>query len=81
MFDVWERIQNGPVLEREVVIFRKRFELITQKFFGKLALVVQVRFGLKQGVKNVVFTPEGFPIDEQNCLALDRVKFLSVSGT
>ena len=47
MFDVWQRIQNGPVLEREAVIFRKRFELITRTFFGKLALVVLVRFGLE----------------------------------
>ena len=27
------------------------------------------------------FTPEGFPIDKLGCLALDRVKSLSVSGT
>ena len=23
------------------------------------------------------FTPEGFPVDERNCLAFDRVKFIS----
>ena len=27
------------------------------------------------------FTAKGFPISEQNHLALDRVKFISVSGT
>ena len=26
-------------------------------------------------------SPEGFPIDEENCLVLDRVKSISVSGT
>lgn len=47
-------MQNGPVLERESMIFRKRFELITQNFSGNWPMVLRVRLDFELDVRNVV---------------------------
>ena len=47
-------MQNGPVLERETMIFRKRFELITQNLSGNWPMILRVRLDFELDVRNVV---------------------------